>query len=301
MLRPGAELEGLAAAAECRAFSDWLIGMNATRALTKRLKSRREKTAWSAGRVQTPTLALLVEREARGAGPRAAAVLAGQRHASSATGTTYERGLVRPRVRGRGRRRAPRRPPLRRGACARDRRRRRRPGRRRARDAQALARGRAAALRPDEPPARGEPALLAGRRAARSRRRSAATRATSSSPTRAPTRAAYRTTTARSWTTCCGLAGRRGDEFARPRARGSSSDGRENDGPHLRRQQGLGPLRDHPDRERARALPLRRRQAPLRPGDAPLPRRLPPTGALGAGRARGRGLGRVASAPARAR
>jgi DNA topoisomerase-3 len=62
-LRPGAELEGLAAAAECRSFADWLIGMNATRALTKRLKSRREKTAWSAGRVQTPTLALLVDRE----------------------------------------------------------------------------------------------------------------------------------------------------------------------------------------------------------------------------------------------
>ena len=56
-LRPGEELEGLAAAAECRARADWLIGMNATRALTKRLKSRRERTAWSAGRVQTPTLA----------------------------------------------------------------------------------------------------------------------------------------------------------------------------------------------------------------------------------------------------
>jgi DNA topoisomerase-3 len=63
-LRPDRELLGLAAAAECRAYSDWLIGMNATRALTKRLKSRREKTAWSAGRVQTPTLALLVDREA---------------------------------------------------------------------------------------------------------------------------------------------------------------------------------------------------------------------------------------------
>jgi DNA topoisomerase-3 len=62
-LRPGTELEGLAAAAECRAFSDWLIGMNATRALTKRLKSRRETRAWSAGRVQTPTLAILVGRE----------------------------------------------------------------------------------------------------------------------------------------------------------------------------------------------------------------------------------------------
>jgi DNA topoisomerase-3 len=62
-LRPGEELDGLAAAAACRARTDWLIGMNATRALTKRLKSRKEKTAWSAGRVQTPTLALLVGRE----------------------------------------------------------------------------------------------------------------------------------------------------------------------------------------------------------------------------------------------
>ncbi len=62
-LRPGEELEGLAGAARCRARSDWLIGMNATRALTKRLKSRKEKTAWSAGRVQTPTLAMLVGRE----------------------------------------------------------------------------------------------------------------------------------------------------------------------------------------------------------------------------------------------
>jgi DNA topoisomerase-3 len=63
-LRPDEQLHGLAAAAECRAYSDWLIGMNATRALTKRLKSRRERTAWSAGRVQTPTLAILVDREA---------------------------------------------------------------------------------------------------------------------------------------------------------------------------------------------------------------------------------------------
>jgi len=62
-LRPGGELEGLAAAAECRSLADWLIGMNATRAITKRFKSRREAGAWSAGRVQTPTLALLVERE----------------------------------------------------------------------------------------------------------------------------------------------------------------------------------------------------------------------------------------------
>ncbi|NRA06985.1 MAG: topoisomerase C-terminal repeat-containing protein [Myxococcales bacterium] len=62
-LRPGDEFEGLADSARGRACSDWLIGMNATRALTKRLKTRKEKTAWSAGRVQTPTLTMLVDRE----------------------------------------------------------------------------------------------------------------------------------------------------------------------------------------------------------------------------------------------
>jgi len=63
-LKEGKLYEGLAAAAECRAYSDWLIGMNSTRALTVRLKSKSQRgSSWSAGRVQTPTLALLVERE----------------------------------------------------------------------------------------------------------------------------------------------------------------------------------------------------------------------------------------------
>jgi len=62
-LQPGAKYEGLSDAAHCRNYSDWVIGMNATRALTRRLKSRSENQAWSAGRVQTPTLAMLVDRE----------------------------------------------------------------------------------------------------------------------------------------------------------------------------------------------------------------------------------------------
>jgi DNA topoisomerase-3 len=62
-LEPGVKYEGLSAAAHCRNYSDWLIGMNATRALTRRLKSRSENQAWSAGRVQTPTLRMLVDRE----------------------------------------------------------------------------------------------------------------------------------------------------------------------------------------------------------------------------------------------
>ncbi len=62
-LQPGERFDNLGSAAACRSHSDWLIGMNATRALTRRLKSRKEKAAWSAGRVQTPTLAIVVDRE----------------------------------------------------------------------------------------------------------------------------------------------------------------------------------------------------------------------------------------------
>lgn len=62
-MRPESDYAGLSAAAYCRAEADWLIGMNATRGITKRLKGRRESGVWSAGRVQTPTLALLVHKE----------------------------------------------------------------------------------------------------------------------------------------------------------------------------------------------------------------------------------------------
>src|SRR5256884_1907251 len=61
-LRPGEELGPLEAAARSRSEADWLIGMNATRAATIRGR------AWvggvvSLGRVQTPTLAMMVQRE----------------------------------------------------------------------------------------------------------------------------------------------------------------------------------------------------------------------------------------------
>ena len=62
-LRPGSEYDRLGDAAKCRSGADWLIGINATRALTRRMKTRAEKASWSAGRVQTPTLAMLVDRE----------------------------------------------------------------------------------------------------------------------------------------------------------------------------------------------------------------------------------------------
>ncbi|WP_062286009.1 DNA topoisomerase III [Neomoorella mulderi] len=57
-LRDGRELDNLAAAAEARAQADWLVGINATRAFTCR-----HNRLLSVGRVQTPTLALVVARE----------------------------------------------------------------------------------------------------------------------------------------------------------------------------------------------------------------------------------------------
>jgi len=56
-------VQGLAKAAQCRSQADWLIGMNTTRALSIRLKTKSERSAWTAGRVQTPTLSILVKKE----------------------------------------------------------------------------------------------------------------------------------------------------------------------------------------------------------------------------------------------
>lgn len=57
-LRPGREFERLYDSAVCRAEADWLIGLNVTRALTSKFDAQ-----LSAGRVQTPTLAMIMERE----------------------------------------------------------------------------------------------------------------------------------------------------------------------------------------------------------------------------------------------
>ena len=56
-LKDGAEYQNLYDASVCRAKADWLIGMNATRAFTTKYFKR-----LVVGRVQTPTLAMLVER-----------------------------------------------------------------------------------------------------------------------------------------------------------------------------------------------------------------------------------------------
>jgi len=61
-LRPGEEMASLEAAARSRSEADWIVGMNATRAASIRLRSAFDG-AVSLGRVQTPTLALVAHRE----------------------------------------------------------------------------------------------------------------------------------------------------------------------------------------------------------------------------------------------
>ena len=58
-LKDGADYENLYAAAYCRERADWLVGINATRAF-----STLYGATLNAGRVQSPTLAMLVKREA---------------------------------------------------------------------------------------------------------------------------------------------------------------------------------------------------------------------------------------------
>lgn len=62
-LRSQDEMESLQDAARCRSEADWLIGINGTRAVTTRMYGSRVKEMVSVGRVQTPTLAMIVERQ----------------------------------------------------------------------------------------------------------------------------------------------------------------------------------------------------------------------------------------------
>ena len=61
-LRPAEEFAKLEQAARSRSEADWIVGMNATRAATIRLRSSFDG-AVSLGRVQTPTLAIIARRE----------------------------------------------------------------------------------------------------------------------------------------------------------------------------------------------------------------------------------------------
>ena len=62
-LRNGQEMQGLGDAAVCRSESDWLVGINGTRAMTAFNSKTGGFHLTTVGRVQTPTLAIVVERE----------------------------------------------------------------------------------------------------------------------------------------------------------------------------------------------------------------------------------------------
>ena len=57
-LKPAKDYDNLFYSAQCRSEADWLVGLNVTRALTCKFNAQ-----LTAGRVQTPTLAMIVERE----------------------------------------------------------------------------------------------------------------------------------------------------------------------------------------------------------------------------------------------
>ena len=57
-MQPGADYDSLADAARGRSRADWIVGMNLSRAYSIAFNEE-----LSVGRVQTPTLAMLVERE----------------------------------------------------------------------------------------------------------------------------------------------------------------------------------------------------------------------------------------------
>jgi len=60
-LRDNKEFKNIRDAATCRSNADWLVGINVTRALT--IAAGQSNTLLSAGRVQTPTLSLVVDRD----------------------------------------------------------------------------------------------------------------------------------------------------------------------------------------------------------------------------------------------
>lgn len=65
-LKDGHDYDALYAAARCRSESDWIVGLNATRYYTVRhgrIGGTNDRVLWSIGRVQTPVLAMIVERD----------------------------------------------------------------------------------------------------------------------------------------------------------------------------------------------------------------------------------------------
>jgi DNA topoisomerase-3 len=60
-LQDGQAYQGLYRAAKCRSEADWIVGLNATRLYT--LKFGQQGRLWTLGRVQTPVLAMIVQKD----------------------------------------------------------------------------------------------------------------------------------------------------------------------------------------------------------------------------------------------
>ncbi|MGL4928125.1 MAG: DNA topoisomerase III [Plesiomonas shigelloides] len=63
-MEPNSQHQAASDAAQCRARADWLLGMNMSRACTVLAKQQGHPGVFSVGRVQTPTLQLVVKRDA---------------------------------------------------------------------------------------------------------------------------------------------------------------------------------------------------------------------------------------------
>ena len=155
-LRTDEAMLPLADAAVCRSESDWLVGINGTRAMTAFNSKSGGFQLTTVGRVQTPTLAILVDREEKIRAFRA-------RNYWELVGT-FRRGerriygpLVRRKIpQGRRRPRRPRREAVGGGARPGDRRTHGWQAGRGHRGVEAVDAGRAAAVRPDQPAARSQ-------------------------------------------------------------------------------------------------------------------------------------------------
>ena len=93
-LREDKDMLPLADAAYSRSEADWLVGINGTRAMTAFNSKLGGFFKTTVGRVQTPTLAIVVEREAKIRKVRAARFLGGHRHVRC-RGRAIHRPLVR--------------------------------------------------------------------------------------------------------------------------------------------------------------------------------------------------------------
>ncbi|RCX07889.1 DNA topoisomerase-3 [Anaerobacterium chartisolvens] len=62
-LRPGNDYDNIYYSALCRSYADWIVGINATRAYSIKYSGKEKRVTLTLGRVQTPTLALIVNKQ----------------------------------------------------------------------------------------------------------------------------------------------------------------------------------------------------------------------------------------------